>query len=65
MLNVAARTPEEGRLLCHSVYGNLCKACENQPDSGAVGGLPATLEECLDALSILLKTQAAKPKRRL
>ena len=38
-----------------------CKASENQPDEGERAWLPATLEECLEALGILLYTVGAEP----
>ena len=49
---------------------NICnisrKSFEIQPGDGKMHWLPATpatLEECLESLSILLYNQAAKPKR--
>ena len=37
------------------------KAGENQPDEGERAWLPATLEECLEALGILLDKSGAEP----
>ena len=37
------------------------QACENQPDEGERAWLPATLEECLEALGILLVKAGAEP----
>ena len=37
------------------------EACENQPDEGERAWLPATLEECLEALGILLVKSGAEP----
>ena len=37
------------------------KAGENQPDEGERAWLPATLEECLEALGILLVKSGAEP----
>ncbi len=39
------------------------KTYENQPGDGKMHRIPGTSEECLESLSILLKNQAAKPKR--
>ena len=46
---------------CHNVCRASRKARENQPDEGAGAWLAGTLEECLEALSILLYKVGAKP----
>ena len=47
--------------LSYIVRYDLRKASENQPDEGAGDWISATLEECLEALSILLVKAGAKP----
>ena len=53
------------RKLNQNVYCFLCKSYQEQPGDGEILWLLVTLEECLEALSILLGKQAAKPERHL
>ncbi len=46
-------------------FKNSRKYSQNQPGDVEMPWISATLEECLEALSILLNNQAAKPKRHL
>ncbi len=45
----------------HSIRRDSRKARENQPEEGAGAWISATLEECLEALSILPDNIGAEP----
>ena len=48
-------------LFSYNVRKRLRKASENQPEEGEMAWLAATLEECLEALGILLYKAGAEP----
>ena len=48
-------------LICHIVCNLSCGTAKNQLEEGAGAGLPGTLEEYLEALSILLYEPGAEP----